>query len=292
MQDRCGGMDADKTIWLVTNQASGSNSDDAIAGLEAMCAAQAVPIAGRSAFPADGLPSPADLAAAGAGVVMVYAGDGTINAVISHYAGWSGAVLVMRGGTMNLLYHRLHGELEMDQVLACVARGEARRVRPGVVRSAHGQALAGLMAGPGTSWCDVREALREGAVVDLAASTVKALEQTLAGATIACRQPALGDPAGYPLLMLTPQDDGIVVEAYHSESAGEYVAQGWALLKRDFRQGPHDDLGLVQRLRLGSSDGKPFGLLIDGEPKETGPETEVSLASCGVDLLATVAHGR
>jgi hypothetical protein len=285
-------MDADKTIWLVSNEASGSNSKDAIATLEALCAGHGLRIAGRSAFPADVLPAPADLAAAGAGVVMVYAGDGTINAVISRYAGWSGSVLVMRGGTMNLLYHRLHGEREMEQVLACVAAGRVARVRPGVVHSAHGQALAGLMAGPGTSWCDVREALREGAVVDLAASTVKALEQSLAGATIACRQPALGNTAGYPLLMLTPQDDGIVVEAYHAESAAEYVAQGWALLKRDFRQGPHDDLGVVQRLRFGSSDGAPFGLLIDGEPKETGPETEVSLASCGVDLLATAAHGQ
>lgn len=278
--------------WLITNAASGSNSEAAVEGLKQACADAGMTIAGHTTFPDAPVPSPQELAAAGAGVVMVYAGDGTINATISALAGWDGAILVLKGGTMNLLYHRLHGDQEVEQVIAAVARGAVQQVRPGVVHSPHGQALAGLMAGPGTSWCDVREAMRDGAVVDLAATAVKALEQSLGGATIACRDPALGRPEGYPLVMLTPQDDGIVVEAYHSESTADYLAQGWALLKRDFRQGPHTDLGTVRRLVLASTDGLPFGLLIDGEPRETGSEVELTLANCGVDLLATATHGQ
>lgn len=278
--------------WLITNAASGSNSDAAVEGLKQACADAGITIAGHTTFPDAPVPSPQALAAAGAGVVMVYAGDGTINATISALAGWDGAILVLKGGTMNLLYHRLHGDLEVEQVIAAVARGDVQQVRPGVVHSPHGQALAGLMAGPGTSWCDVREAMRDGAVVDLAATAVKAVEQSLGGATIACRDPALGRQEGYPLVMLTPQDDGIVVEAYHSESTADYLAQGWALLKRDFRQGPHTDLGTVRRLVLASTDGLPFGLLIDGEPRETGSEVELTLANCGVDLLATATHGQ
>lgn len=278
--------------WLITNAASGSNSDAAVAGLKQACADAGMTIAGHTTFPDAPLPSPQELAAAGAGVVMVYAGDGTINATISAFAGWDGAILVLKGGTMNLLYHRLHGDRKVEEVIAAVARGEGRQVRPGVVQCPHGQALAGLMAGPGTSWCDVREAMREGAVVDLAATAVKALEQSLGGATIACREPALGRPEGYPLVMLTPQDDGIVVEAYHSESTADYLSQGWALLKRDFRQGPHTDLGTVDRLVLASTDGQPFGLLIDGEPRETAAQVELVLANCAVDLLATAPHGQ
>ncbi|MGC1270443.1 MAG: diacylglycerol kinase family protein [Croceibacterium sp.] len=278
--------------WLITNAASGSNSEAAVEGLKQACADAGMKIAGHTTFPDAPVPSPQELAAAGAGVVMVYAGDGTINATISALAGWDGAILVLKGGTMNLLYHRLHGDQEVEQVIAAVARGAVQQVRRGVVHSPHGQALAGLMAGPGTSWCDVREAMRDGAVVDLAATAVKALEQSLGGATIACRDPALGRPEGYPLVMLTPQDDGIVVEAYHSESTADYLAQGWALLKRDFRQGPHTDLGTVRRLVLASTDGLPFGLLIDGEPRETGSEVELTLANCGVDLLATARHGQ
>lgn len=278
--------------WLITNAASGSNNEAAVEALKQACADAGMTIAGHTTFPDAPVPSAQELAAAGAGVVMVYAGDGTINATISALAGWDGAILVLKGGTMNLLYHRLHGDQEVEQVIAAVARGAVQQVRPGVVHSPHGQALAGLMAGPGTSWCDVREAMRDGAVVDLAATAVKALEQSLGGATIACRDPALGRPEGYPLVMLTPQDDGIVVEAYHSESTADYLAQGWALLKRDFRQGPHTDLGTVRRLVLASTDGLPFGLLIDGEPRETGSEVELTLANCGVDLLATATHGQ
>jgi len=280
------------TTWLVTNAASGSNSDEAVAALEHAFARHDIPLAARTTFPEDAIPTPEELASVRANLVAVYAGDGTINAVISGLAGWDGAILVLQGGTMNLLYRRLHGDCDVDAVLAAVAAGAVSRVRPGVVHSPHGQALAGLMAGPGTSWCDVREAMRDGAVVDMAANAVKAVEQSLGGATIACRDPALGRPEGYPLIMLTPQDDGIVVEAYHSETAAEYLAQGWALLKRDFRQGPHTDLGTVARLHLASTDGTPFGLLIDGEPVETAPHVELSLATCGVDLLATVADGR
>lgn len=284
--------DTPPVTWLVTNAASGSNSDAAVAGLKQACADAGLAIAGHTTFPAVPLPTPEELAAAGAGVVMVYAGDGTINATISALAGWDGAILVLKGGTMNLLYRRLHGDLEVEAVVAAVAGGAARRTRPGVVDCPQGQALAGLMAGPGTSWCDVREAMRDGAVVELAASAVKALEQSLGGATIACRDPALGRPEGYPLVMLTPQDDGIVVEAYHSESTADYVAQGWALLKRDFRQGPHTDLGTVQRLVLASTDDQPFGLLLDGEPRETAGPVELKLANCRVDLLATAPHGQ
>lgn len=279
-------------VWLVTNAASGSNNEAAVAGLKQACADAGLTIARHAAFPDDPVPTPQQLADAGAGLVMVYAGDGTINTVITALAGWDGAILVLDGGTMNLLYHRLHGDQDMACVIAAVGKGQATRVRPGVVHSPHGQALAGLMAGPGTSWCDVREAMRDGAVVGMAATAVKALEQSLGGATIACREPALGRAEGYPLIMLTPQDEGIVVEAYHAESTADYLAQGWALLKRDFRQGPHTDLGTVDRLVLASTDGRPFGLLIDGEPQETPGPVELKLANCGVDLLATAGHGR
>ena len=32
-------------------------------------------------------------------------------------------MLVLPGGTMNLLYHRLHGERTLEEVVAAVARG-------------------------------------------------------------------------------------------------------------------------------------------------------------------------
>ena len=280
-------MGGERELWLVTNAASGSNDDAALAALDACFGEHGLRAAHRSVFPAQDLPTPAMLDAAGIDLVAVFAGDGTINAVIAGLAGWDGAVLVLPGGTMNLLYHRLHGERTLEETVAAVARGEAAKHRPSVIRSPYGDAFAGMLAGPGTSWGRVREAMREAAIVELAAGTIEAIEQTLTGDMIACAAPPLGRREGYPLVMLTPHDRGIEVEAYHAESAGEYLEQAWALLRRNFREGPHDVLGVLPAIRLASTEGKPFGLLVDGEQAEAAPEVEFRLAACEVDLLAT-----
>ena len=278
-------------IWLVNNASSGSNDDTALATLDRCCAEHGFHVAHRTVFPAQDLPTPAILDAAGIDRVAVFAGDGTINTLIEALAGWSGAVLVLPGGTMNLLYHRLHGQRTMEQVIAAVAGEKAGVRRPGVIRCRYGDAFAGMLAGPGTSWGRVREAMRGADVVELATGTVEAIEQTLTGELIACVEPPLGRREGYPLVMLTPRDTSIEVEAYHAETAGEYLEQAWALLKRNFREGPHEKLGQTKTLRLASTRGHPFGLLIDGEQAEGAPEIEFTLAACEVDLVATETDG-
>ena len=277
----------ERRLWLVNNTSSGSNDDAALAALEKCCGEHGFRIAHRTVFPAQELPTPAMLDAAGIDTVVVFAGDGTVNSLIAALTGWGGAVLVLPGGTMNLLYHRLHGEQALEEVVAAVATGKANRRRPGVIRSRHGDAYAGVLAGPGTSWGRVREAMREYAVVELAAETVKAIQETLTGEMIACVEPKLGRPEGYPLVNLTPHDRGIEVEGYLSTTPGEYLEQAWALLKRNFREGPHDILGVANEVRLVSTQGNAFGLLIDGEQAECGAEEVFRLASCEVDLLAT-----
>ncbi len=280
-------MNAHRPIWLVNNASSGSNDDAALAALETACGEHGFCVVHRTVFPEQNLPTPAILDAAGIDRVAVFAGDGTINTVIAGLAGWGGAMLVLPGGTMNLLYHRLHGARTLDETVAAVAQGEATISRPSVIRSHHGDAFAGVLAGPGASWGRVREAMREANVVELAAGTMEAIEQTLTGEMIACTAPPLGRREGYPLLCLTPCESGIEVEAYYAETAGEYLEHAWALLRRNFREGPHDELGQAQTLRLASTEGNPFGLLIDGEPADAAPEVEFALAVCEVDLLAT-----
>lgn len=281
-----------RAIWLVSNDSSGSNDDAALAELETCFADHGLQIAQRTAFPAQDLPTPAILDAAGIDLVAVFAGDGTINGLIGALAGWGGALLVLPGGTMNLLYHRLHGERALEQVVAAVGRGETTVLRPGVIRCPYGNAYAGLLAGPGTSWGRVREAMREGAVAELAQSTVAAIDETLTGEMIACVEPRLGRPEGYPLLCLEPVDEAIEVVAYYAEGAGQYLEQAWALMRRNFREGPHELLGRAPAVRLASTRGNRFGLLIDGEQAEAAPEAEFALAAAEVDLVATRLDGQ
>lgn len=278
--------------WLVTNAASGSNAAEAVEALETCCGENRLVLAHRSRFPEEDLPDPETLDAAGVGLVAVFAGDGTVNATLTRLRGWSGAVLVLPGGTMNLLYHRLHGERTAEETVAAMARGAARRVRPGIIRCSYGDGYAGVLAGPGTSWGEVREALREADVQEVAARAVRAIEDTLAGEWIACAEPPLGRPEGYPLINLTPRGDAIDIEAYHAESPGEYLEQAWALVRHQFRDGPHELLGRVPSVRLAGAGSHAFGILIDGERAPSTAEAEFRLVPCEVDLIATAADAR
>ena len=64
------------------------------------------------------------------------------------------------------------------------------------------------------------------------------------------------------------------------------------MLRRRFREGPHDDLGFHEQVTLSSTAGEPFGLLVDGEKEECGRQRGFPLVPCEVDLLATDGDGR
>jgi hypothetical protein len=282
-------MNPIRSICLVTNAASGSNEEQALEALERSFGTAGLRIVRKIRFPDEPLPSIRMLDAAGIDCVAVFAGDGTVNSLVTSLYGWGGAVLVLPGGTMNLLFHRLHGDREAADVLAAVGAGKAQRRRPDIIRCDNGDGLSGVMAGPGTEWNRVREALRNIDIAGVAAGTVQAIGKSVAAPMIACRDPALGRAEGYPLIMLTPEQGGFVVDAYYAETLEEYLAQGLALLRRDFREGPHETIGTVAELTIRNVSGEPVGLLVDGEPADAGPYIRFVLAPCEVDLLATEA---
>jgi diacylglycerol kinase family enzyme len=280
-------MNAVRSLWLVTNPASGSNDVDTAEQLRLCCDNARLAVDRVIHFPDDALPSRAEMDQVGIDLVAVFAGDGTINALATSLYGWDGMILILPGGTQNLLYHRLHGERDMQDVLEQVARGRARRCRPSIIRCEQGDGLAGIMAGPGTAWNDVREAIREADIAAIASSAANAIEQSVSAPAIICRNPALGRDEGYPLIELTPEEGGFAIDAYHSETVDEYLAQGLALVMRNFRQGPKDRLGQATQLTVEVPSGGKIDLLIDGEPAEAGSRVQFQLVACEVDLLAT-----
>jgi len=284
-------MTQHRKLWLITNDSSGSNDAAAHDAIETSCNSSNFSIAGRTRFPADPLPTPEGLDEAKVDLLAIFAGDGTLNSAIGAVAGWRGSVLVLPGGTMNLLYHRLFGELTMEEALIAVGNGSAQPRRPGIVKCPMGEAYAGTLVGPGTAWNDVREAMRAGDLVDLATDAQAALAETLSGEAVACYDPPLGRDEGYPLLMLTPQDDAIELVAYHSETPLDYLKQAAALVLRDFRQGPHEVLGRGESFTIGGPAGRGFGVLLDGEPVHADKPVQFTLARIDVDLLAILPNG-
>lgn len=274
-------------VWLVANPSSGSNDDDALEALSHHCQSAGLCLTRRIAFPEERLPTSAELDAAGLTVIAVFAGDGTINALARTLEGWSGAVLVLPGGTMNLLSQRLHGPRSSEEIVESVVRGDARRVRLSAIRADDHVALAGLLAGPATAWGDVRESMRELNVAAMVEDTVTAVSESTEGVPVRCTDPAAGRAEGYPLLMAMPQRGNFSIKAYHAEGIIEYARQGLAILRRNFREGPHDDLGNYTTMRIESADGTDIPLLVDGEAVEGGASIRLTLDECGVDLIAT-----
>lgn len=275
--------------WLVVNPASGSNDSNSAEKVTAALEARGWEVARVIAFPDDALPDPAELDAAGVGMVAVYTGDGTINALVNHLAGWGGKVLVLPGGTMNLLPLRLHRTTDLDVILDIVAGSGALARRPLCLRCPGGVALAGLLVGPGTAWNRVRESMRSGAITEMAKEAIAALRETTTGPGVRVADRRASREGGYPLIELTPGEHGVQILGYYADAALDYTAQAWATLRHRFREGPHDKLGLAEAIVLESVDGGPLACLIDGEPAECPPGSTFAVEPCGVDLLAT-AH--
>lgn len=280
---------ANPACWLVVNPASGSNTASSAETVTAAMAECGLRVERVIAFPDDALPDLASIEAAKIGLVAIYTGDGSVNAIVNHLSGWDGAVLVLPGGTMNLLAKRLHRGLGLEEIVAIVAAGGARRRRVAAVRWQEGLALADVLVGPGTCWSEVREAMRSGAIVELATGAIEAIRNSAAGPYVTAPGLPLARAEGYPLVELTPGEHGIQVDGFYAEAARDYAEQAWAVLRHRFREGPHDRLGLTDAIAIETIDGSPLPCLIDGEPAECPSPFTFTVEPCGVDLLAT-AH--
>lgn len=277
-----------KKIWLAVNAASGSNNEAALEDLEQAFADAACVIARRIGFHEVGAPTIDELRREQVDLLVIFTGDGTVNSIVTGLYGWEGAVLVLPGGTMNILAGRLHGQATPAEIVAKAGAGRARRIRPTLVRSRHGDGLSGVLFGPGTAWAEVREAMRETDVIGTLKGAAEAIGESTTGAKVYCREPHCGRDDGYSAIQVVPTASGLEVEGYYAETIADYAKQGIALLRRNFREGPHDDLGCHRAVRLACPEGEDMGLLIDGEQNAAATEETFALALCEVDLLATV----
>ena len=274
-------------LWLVANSTSGSNDRNVLAALvEQLDAAGHGParvIDGAS----ETLPSRVALEQASVGTLVVFAGDGTVSALLPPLEGWPGQVLVLPGGTTNLLAKMLHQTCETDAILAAFTAGKSAVIQRTCVRSPGHMALCEVLAGPGAKWSDVREGLRDRDLAAVASTALEAVKDSAAGAMVQVIQPRLGNAEGYAGVRIVPQPVGLTVDGYRSDGFADYFKQGLALIKRDFREGPHDELGVHSEIVCRSIDGTPIELMFDGERASGGPEERFSLATLAVNLLAT-----
>ncbi len=277
-------------LWLVTNSASGSNTQTAVDELAASLRAAGCGAERIICFPDEDLPTVAELDSAGVKTLAVFTGDGTINAAASGLEGWGGAILVLPGGTQNLLAKALHGDVPAEAITGCLAAGTFSRVRRRSIRTSKGTGLVEVVAGPGAMWADVREGLRDFDIGTIAETFGNALRETREGPGVRLVEPTGGKTEGYRAICVAPAGNEMTVNGYDFDDLADLAAQGFAMLvKRDFRQGPHDELGHYRQVHLSSDNA--ISLMIDGERHVGGLNESLSCDEFAVDFIAT-APGR
>lgn len=279
-------MTSTEPLWLAINRASGSNDDATVEALVVALDAAGAKPARIVDCSSEDLPSRAALESAGVAALAIFTGDGTISTLVPQLEGWDGHVLILPGGTANLLAKALHGDLSADEIVTAFADGRLAPLQPPCIRTGNHTALVEVLAGPGAAWSDVREGLREGDLGEIASTAVEAVRQSASGPMVAVVDPELGRSEGYAGVRLAPTADGISVDGYGADNFADYLRQGLALLKRDFREGPHDELGEHARVTCRSADGSPIALMIDGEREEGVEEQHFVLETLHVNLLA------
>ena len=136
----------------------------------------------------------------------------------------------------------------------------------------------------------VREAMRAGDPAQMLRATGAAIEGTTGRPPVRIAVPPEGQREGYPIIELVPHANGMDAAAYHARTGADFVAQTWALMRQEFREGPHDTLGPFQETTLASTGAQPLDLLLDGEPAHGDATETFALDKSPVDLIATLAQ--
>src|SRR3546814_18204620 len=126
---------------LSFNSQSGCPDEYIMDKIAEICRASGAPLAATFALLDDDIPGAAELERRGIDLLLVWTGDGTINAAATKAAGWDGAVLPLPGGTLNLLSKQLHGDRPAPEILSDALQGRGRRQAVPMIRSEGGNAF-------------------------------------------------------------------------------------------------------------------------------------------------------
>jgi Diacylglycerol kinase catalytic domain len=254
-----------KRTLLITNANSGSAGAVEDGVVVSALQSAGLEICERLTLPEDDLPTRANVESGAFKVVAILSGDGTISSLCDNLSGWDGEILVLPGGTMNLLSRRLHGELALAELLDAVAASEMAASPIPIICFGEREILTGLTVGPSTSWGEVREGIRQGDVTALADAVPAAWSDTLADTGVWVKG---YDRTAYSGIFIEPNDaEMLSVVAFRANNVGDMIGHGIAWLRRDFREGPKDDLGEMAEVTVVGDDADT-GLLIDGELEE------------------------
>ena len=260
---------------LICNDRSGSYDESIHRQLIDACAAAGARVAASFVLPKDDLPDAAALRASDIDLLIVWTGDGTINAAATGCEGWHGPLLPLPGGTLNLLSKHLHGDHTAPAILERALVSGGRRAPVPTIRSAAREAFI-TVAELGKTGGDHSQGL-----IEASREAPDALEEMLnaPGVQVA------GSGAAYPAIILTPTRDGITADGIVADATGDVLRHGLAWLGGDFRDGPHERVATAETIILESD--RIIALEYDGELAEIPSPARFSIGQSALDFIAT-----
>lgn len=272
-----------RRLWLITNPSSGSASPEKCAAIEAIFEERGLELAGRTIFPEEGLPEIDDLIAAEVDTVVLFAGDGTVNAAACKYDRWQGAALVLPGGTMNILAKRLHGDADPHDIVHKAHEQGGGRAMPFVESGPH-RAFCSLIIGPAAAWAQAREAVRYRAFTRLRRAVRVAWARTWHRGV--CLFDGTKERGAYKALLISPEDGWLKISAFSARGFMDAARLGWEWLTGNWQDAPVVDN--VRSAHVTVTGPRAIHALFDGEEVMLKSPALVSSGVSNLSFIATV----
>lgn len=205
-------------------------------------------------------------------LLVVWGGDGTHRTALNA-AGLDGAnVLLLPGGTMNLLTKWIHGDRPWDETLRAVTSARATRTlnAGGVDDSLF---FCALIAGVPARFALAREDVRVGdlarAFQDAGSALDVAAHLHLVARTGSGRDLAAGNVVAAMVGPLS-RSPGMDVAGLNVPSATAALGLAWSSLRSDWRTLEGVDVRRADAVTISDPDGHAIPVIMDGEQVETG----------------------
>lgn len=215
-------------------------------------------------------------------IFVVWGGDGTLRSALTTVGKTTPNLLLLPGGTMNLLTRSIHGEKTWEQVLSSVIAAPKRVTLPaGKVNSEF--FYCAMLAGAPARFAEARESLRRGEFVKAASEAAAALETLGALHLNACyRDGYTFERSSLPptsvigaLVGPLARDHAMEIAALTEPTAGSALGVVWSSFISDWRNAQNITIVPARSLVIETEDGD-IPVVIDGEAMDAGDRVQVS----------------
>jgi diacylglycerol kinase family enzyme len=214
---------------------------------------------------------------------VVWGGDGTIRSALSIVGPITPNLLILPGGTMNLLPRSIHGEKAWDTVLRDVLKGpKLKMLSAGEVNGE--RFYCAMMAGAPAHFAEARESIRRGDLAKAAQQTGAAIEvlKTMHLRATYGDGYSFGDTAlptssfvGAIIGSLTKAGKGMEVASLANPTTTGAMNVVWTSFFTDWRNAPGVEVAPATSLDIGEEGGGDIPVIADGEHMPSAPQIHV-----------------